>query len=345
MYRVLLIGLGPLGARIGRELIARGIGVLVGAVDTAPELAAMPVCKLIPGADPDLTVIPTLDTFGHWDLVDAVVVATGSSMRSCASTFTPCLREGKAVVSTCEELVWPWLREPGLARELDATARRHGGRLLGTGVNPGFLMDALPVFLTAVCSHVEHVRVERVQDASARRVPFQRKIGAGLRVSEFRERLAAGGFGHVGLGESMHLLAHCLGLQIARWEEHIEPVLADRELPGVAGEGRISPGMVAGIEQSATAWDRAGTPIVELFFHAAIAARSARDRIIIRGEPTFEAIIPGGVHGDTATCAIAVNAIRPLLAAEPGLHTMATMPLLHYTPASRGLVPPNPPGR
>jgi 4-hydroxy-tetrahydrodipicolinate reductase len=346
MYRVLLIGLGPLGTRIGRELIERGVGDLVGAVDTAPELAALPVSKLVPGADQGLAVVPALDAFGRWDVVDAVIVATSSTVRACAPTFAACLREGKAVVSTCEELVWPWLREPGLARELDVTARRFGGRLLGTGVNPGFLMDALPVFLTAVCSRVEHVRVERVQDASARRIPFQRKIGAGLTIGEFKERLAAGGFGHVGLGESVHLLAHCTGLSIARWEERIEPVRADRELPGVGGEGRIRPGMVAGIEQTATAWDNGGEPVIEMLFHAAIGAVGARDRTIIRGEPSLEMVMPGGVHGDAATCAIAVNAIASLLSAEPGLHTMASVPLVHHAPGrTRGLVPAPSSGR
>lgn len=330
MYRVLLIGLGPLGLRIGRELVARGVGGLVGAVDTAPELAGQPVSKLIAGADAGLEVAASLEAFGLWDRVDAVLVTTSSTVRACASTFAACLREGKAVVSTCEELVWPLLREPGLAKELDATAKKHGGRLLGTGVNPGFLMDALPTFLTAVCSGVEHVRVERIQDATTRRVPFQKKIGAGLSVEGFGKRLAAGGFGHVGLGESMHLLAAGVGLDIARWEERIGPVVATKGLPGVGGEGRIEAGMVAGIEQTATGWDKVGKSVVEMLFHAAIGADGAKDRAVIRGNPSMEMVLPGGVHGDTATCAIAVNAIPSLIAAPPGLHTMASVPMVRH---------------
>jgi len=161
-------------------------------------------------------------------------------------------------------------------------------------------------------------------------VPFQKKIGAGLTVDGFKRRLAAGGFGHVGLGESMHLLAASVGLGVARWEERIEPVVAARMLPGVGGEGRIEPGMVAGIEQTATGWDGGGKAVVEMLFHAAIGAEGPRDRALIRGNPAMEMVLPGGVHGDTATCAIAVNAIPSLIAAAPGLHTMASVPMVRH---------------
>lgn len=327
------VGLGPLGVRIARELIERRVGRLVAAVDRAPELEGMPVHRLIPGADENLEVLGAVERFGRWDEVDAVIVATASTVRQCAPTFLACLREGKAVVSTCEELVWPWLREPTLAAELDAAARDSGGRLLGVGVNPGFMMDALPCALSAVCSAVRSVHVERVQDASTRRLPFQKKIGAGLSTERFAARLAQGGFGHVGLGESLHMIAACLGLAVGRWEEKIAPVIADRALPGPGGEGRIEPGQVSGIEQIATAWDGSGRETVQLLFRAAIGQVSPRDRVVIDGTPPVEMLIPGGVHGDAATCAIAVNAVRPLLAAQAGLHTMATVPLVRYATA------------
>src|SRR6185295_16738689 len=249
----------------------------------------------------------------------------------CEMTFRELLRRGKAVVSTCEELVYPWLRHVALAEELDELAKKNGGRLLGTGVNPGFLMDALPAFMTSVCKHVKGVACYRIQDASVRRIPFQKKIGVGLDDAQFAAKVADGSLRHVGLGESLHFIAHYVGLPIERWEEDISPVKADRDM--VSGVGPVARGRCSGVRQVARGYydER---EVVHLEFQAAIGQSEPYDRVKIEGEPGLDVVIPGGVHGDTATCAIVVNAIPKILAAAPGLHTMATIaPPIH---AARG---------
>jgi 4-hydroxy-tetrahydrodipicolinate reductase len=334
MTRILQVGLGPLGQRIASDLLDRGVGHLVAAVDIDPSLAGVPVSQLVPAADPKLRVLSSLDAVTNWDQIDAAIVATSSDLKACEATLRELLRRGVCVVSTCEELIYPWLRHVAIAEELDELAKRNGGRLLGTGVNPGFLMDALPAFLTSVCRSVRGVAAYRVQDASVRRIPFQKKIGAGLDDAQFAARLKDGSLRHVGLGESLHFIAHYVGLPLERWDEDIAPIKADRDLS--SGVGPIARGRVAGVRQVARGYFDERV-VVHLEFQAAIGQRDPYDRIVVHGEPDIDCVIPGGVHGDVATCAIIVNAVPRLRKAAPGLHTMATVaPPIHVgspTPA------------
>ncbi|NUQ67528.1 MAG: dihydrodipicolinate reductase [Phycisphaerales bacterium] len=330
MKRIVHVGLGPLGIRIANDLIKREAGQIVGAIDASPSLVDKPLCEIVPSADPRLKIAPSLDAFDNWESVDGVVVATSSDLLSCEATFRGLIERGKAVVSTCEELVYPWLRHLALAEDLDDLCLQHGGRLLGTGVNPGFLMDFLPAAMTSVCNGVREVRCYRIQDASSRRIPFQKKIGAGLDDDQFAAKIKDGSLRHVGLGESLHFIAHYAGLKVERWEEDIGPVRAEREL--VCGLGTIPKGRAAGVRQVARGYTDERC-VVHLEFQAAIGQDQPHDRVVIEGEPSIDMVIPGGVHGDIATSAIVINAIPRLIKAAPGLHTMATIPApIHVAP-------------
>jgi 4-hydroxy-tetrahydrodipicolinate reductase len=325
VHRLLHVGLGPLGLRIERDLLERRSARVVAAVDAAPALAGKPLSELVPGAEPDVRVAPSLEAIDDWEPFDAALVTTSSDLRECAATLRVLLDHGVPVVSTCEELVFPWLRHPELARELDALARERGAGLLGTGVNPGFAMDALPIFASGVCNSVRSVRVWRIQDANTRRIPFQKKIGAALEPAEFARRVASGGVRHVGLGESLHLIAQCLGFEVERWTETIEPVIATRALECALGP--IPAGWVAGVRQVAEGFV-AGAPKLHFEFQAAIAQPDPHDRVVLDADPPIDLVIENGVHGDTATSAIVINAVPSLVAAPAGLHTMATIPMV-----------------
>jgi 4-hydroxy-tetrahydrodipicolinate reductase len=323
MKRILHVGVGPLGQRILGEIAERGVGHVVGAVDRDPSLTGRPISELAKDQDPRVRVLSSLEQVDFWDGIDVAIVTTTSDLPSCADTLRTILGKGKAVVSTCEELVYPWLRHVGLAEELDELAKRTGGRLLGTGVNPGFLMDTLPIVLTGVCRHVKAIACHRIQDASARRIPFQTKIGAGLEESQFWDKVKDGSLRHVGLGESLHFIAHYVGLPVDRWDESIEPVIATRHL--TCGVGEIPKGRCAGVRQVARGYhDERVT--VHMEFQASIGQHEPHDRITVHGEPGIDVVIPGGIHGDIATSAIVVNSLPKIVAAPPGLHTMATIP-------------------
>lgn len=324
MLRLLQIGLGPLGRAIVRELHERRLGRVVAAVDVDPELAGRSLGTLLPELGEGPRIESELSRLDPSLEIDCAVVATSSWLTACAPTFRELLARGFAVVSTCEELVCPRAKHPELAQELDELARERGGRLLGTGVNPGFLMDALPAFATSVCRSVESLRVERVQDASLRRVPFQQKVGVGLAPEEFDARVRAGRFGHAGLEESARFLAERFGFELDAYEESIQPIVAERE--HTSGLGPVGAGLVRGLVQQARASAK-GTPRIELYFLAALDVEGPYDGFEVRGAPPLALRIEGGVPGDVATSALVLNAIPSLLAAPPGLHTMASIPM------------------
>ena len=325
MHRILHVGLGPLGRMIVADLVERKLGEVVAAVDPAPELAGKKLQEIVPAAKGRTGVVASLEDVSDWGSIDAAIVTTSSDLARCAPTFRELLGRGVSVVSTCEELVYPWFRHDALARELDVIARENRGRLLGTGVNPGFLMDAFPVAATAISRSVESVEVRRFQDASIRRLPFQRKIGVGLDDAGFAAQVEAGTLRHVGLGESTHFIASRLGIAIDRFEEEIGPVHAERALE--SGLGRIPAGGIRGVRQVGRGYRR-GSVAILLEFVAAIGLDDPHDRLIVHGEPEIDLTWRGGVHGDVATSAIVLNSIGPLLAAAPGLHTMATIPIV-----------------
>ncbi|MBL8859748.1 MAG: hypothetical protein JNL28_14675 [Planctomycetes bacterium] len=324
MLKILQIGLGPLGVRIATDLSERGLGRVVAAVDVAADIAGRKLSELVPGAGARVRVAADFKAVA-WKSIDCAIVASSSDLAKCAPTFKLLLEHGMTVVSTCEELSWPFLRHAKLARELDRLAKKHGGRLLGTGVNPGFLMDTFPVGATAIARSVDSIEVHRYQDASSRRIPFQKKIGVGLNEAEFKAQVKAGTLRHVGLGESLHFIADGVGMKITRWEEDIAPVFATRNMK--SGVGPVHKGAICGVRQEARGFEGKQLKI-ELKFQASIGYEDPHDRVIVVGVPPIDLVWRGGVQGDIATSAITLNSIPALQASAPGLHTMATIPLV-----------------
>ncbi len=321
---VIHYGLGPIGLEIARLTAERAALHSIGAIDISPELVGRDLAELT-GTGSPTGVCVTADAERAFRAPGSQVVAhcTGSSLARVLPQLLGCVEAGLSVVSTCEELSYPWDAQPDLARQLDEAARRHGVAVLGTGVNPGFAMDYLPVVLSGAARRVDHVRVHRVQDAGVRRLPLQRKVGAGLSVAEFEERVAAGTVRHVGLPESAHALAAAFGWRLSELRDEIGPVVAETATP--SGLGEIAPGRVTGVRQTATGFVD-GREILRLTLEMAVGLPDPRDEVRLTGDPDLSLIIPGGLHGDVATAAVAVNAIERLVAAPPGLRVMAELP-------------------
>ncbi|TFG92135.1 MAG: hypothetical protein E4H15_04390 [Syntrophobacterales bacterium] len=210
------------------------------------------------------------------------------------------------------------------ATRIDAAARQAGKTVLGTGVNPGFLMDTLPLALTALCQRVDRIDVTRRMNASLRRGPFQKKIGAGMTVEDFTTQMKKGRMGHVGLPESIRMVFHTLGKKLARYESDAEPVVADSLVKTDFCE--VQPGQVRGLKQVARGYTDQGE-FMTLTFIAALDEVENGDTILITGKPDLEIRLKG-TNGDIATVAIAVNALRRVCAAPPGLVTMRDLPVV-----------------
>jgi 4-hydroxy-tetrahydrodipicolinate reductase len=222
-------------------------------------------------------------------------------------------------------MFYPWDNSKEWSETIDRAAKDKKVAVLGTGVNPGFLMDALPSMLTGVCNQVERVEVRRYQNAQFRRIPFQKKIGAGLSLEEFEKRKNEGSLRHVGLTESMYFLASQLGWTLDKTEDKIEPVIADRMIQTEAMT--LISGQAAGVRQIGKGWVD-GVEKIKLTFQASVGEPDSYDEIEIFGTPHIRSRIMGGVHGDIATCSIILNACRSILKATPGLRTMADIPMI-----------------
>ena len=319
--RVVQYGLGAIGCKVVQYLNERAHFQIVGAIDADPKKVGTDLGNLAELSAPlGLNVTANSRDLLEQVNADVVLLTTTSDLKKIRPQIMEILSCGKNVLSTCEELMYPWVTNPELAEEIDRVAKEHRVSVLSTGVNPGFLMDFLPLVMTAICRDVKRVTVERIQDAQFRRLPFQEKIGAGLSVQEFENRVRQGSLRHVGLTESMHLVASRLGWILDRTEDVVDPVLAEK--PVVTKNRTIESGKALGVNQIGRAYVNS-KEVITLVFRASIGEPEPRDRIVIEGNPDIDMAISKGVNGDAATCAIIVNAVPVVIQAQPGLRTMA----------------------
>ena len=314
------MGMGPIGIRVTRYLSERSDIEIVRAVDVDPAIVGKDVGVLAGLSPLGVTVTSNLDEALGGGRADAVLLTTSSNLEKVYHQLEEILPFRVAVVSSCEELSYPWLTNPEIATRIDTLAKEHGVSVLSTGVNPGFMMDFLPVALSGICRTVHKVTVERIQDASFRRIPFQKKIGAGLTREEFAAAVQKGTLRHVGLTESIHMIASRLGWKLDKTEDIISPIIAEKQVK--VESMTIEPGNALGVQQLGIGMVR-GCEAIRLVFRAAIGETECRDRIIIDGSPSIDSCVKGGVNGDVATCAILINALPVVLTARPGLRTMA----------------------
>ena len=325
--KVILYGVGAIGSQIAKLLLRKKGLKIVGAVDISPEKRGKDLGEVI-GIDKTLgvSISGDLEEVLSEDNADVAVHATSSFLRHVYPQITSLIKHDVNVISTCEELSYPYVADASLASNLDRLAKEYDVTVLGTGINPGFLMDTLPIVLSGVCQEVKCIRVERVIDAAKRRLPFQKKIGAGLTPEEFGDIIEEKKItGHVGLEQSIAMIADALKISLEKIEvEPVKPVIAEK--PVESREIKVSRGNVAGLTQSAYGIVD-GKAFITLIFKAYIGAEEEYDSITIDGEPCINQRISPCVHGDIATAAVVVNSIPKVINAPPGLKTMKDLPL------------------
>jgi hypothetical protein len=328
--RVVHFGLGPIGAAVAREIAERPGFKIVGGIDIDTAKVGRDLGDIV-GLPNRLGVNVSDDAAKTLKKVKphVVVLCTGSLMKAVMPQIETVLRAKVPIVATTEELAYPSYTHIRQARQVHAWAKKAKVAVLGTGVNPGFVMDALPIALMATCHRVDRVTVNRIQDARSRRLPFQQKIGAGLTTEQFQKRVHDGSIRHVGFTESIAMIADSLGWTLDRISDHVEPKLAQVTISSEFLA--VDPGYVCGIIQEGIGY-RKKEPAIRLYMEAYLGAPDTYDTIEIDGSPRLSVKIAGGIHGDTATAALVVNSIPRVLDAAPGLHTMRDMPLPSFFP-------------
>jgi hypothetical protein len=330
--RAIQYGVGPIGASLVRLMREKEAIEVIGAIDTDPAKAGRDLGEVAGATDAPWGIEVTADTDLLSETADVVVHSTSSLLPAVADQLLACLAAESCVVSTCEELAYPFRKYPQLAAKLDTEAKAWGVALVGTGVNPGFVMDKLVLTLSAAAQRVDSARVVRIVDASKRRLPLQKKIGAGMSREEFSQQAAAGTIKHHGLPESVAMVGDGLGLEIEEITETIEPVIARESLRTEFLE--IAPGQAVGVRQVARGMT-GGTEKIYMELQMYVGAAESYDTVELFGEPNLTLTIPGGTHGDIATAALVVNAIPAILAAPAGLRTSRDLPLCFLSPTAR----------
>lgn len=323
--RVLMYGLGPIGAAVARQVATRKGFQIVGAVDIDRAKVGLDLGEVI-GLGKKLRVRVTNDALGaiKSGKPDVAVLCTSSSLKKVMPQIEGVLKKKVAIVSTTEELSYPVGKNRALAKKIDALAKKSKVAVVGTGVNPGFAMDALPITLTGICERVDSIRVDRIQDARSRRLPFQQKIGSGLNTEQFAQKVKDGSVRHVGLAESVTMIADAMGWKLDKVTDEIHPKIADKAVESELIA--VDPGYVCGIIQDGIGYVK-GKPVITLHMEAYLGAPESFDAVTIEGNPRVTSKVIGGLHGDVATASITVNSIPKILRVSPGLRTMADMPI------------------
>jgi 2,4-diaminopentanoate dehydrogenase len=323
--RVVHVGLGPIGAAVARQVAERRGLRVVGAVDVDPAKVGRDLGEVAGAGRPlKVKVSDDLRRTVRASKPHVAVLCTGSSMKQVLPQIEALLRLKVPIVSTTEELAYPTKANMRYARVIHQLAKKAKVAVLGTGVNPGFAMDALPIALTAVCDRVDAIRVDRVQDARVRRLPFQQKIGTGLTPEQFQTQVDQGTVRHVGMAQSISMIADAMGWKLDRITDEVQPQIATET---VASEFlAVDPGFVCGIVQDGTGY-RQGRAVIRLHLEAYLGAPESYDAVEIEGSPAIRSRVAGGIHGDVATVSITVNSLPRVLEVAPGLHTMRDMPL------------------
>ena len=323
--KVLHFGLGPIGAAVVRQVADRKGFRIVGAVDIDPTKEGRDLgdvasvgrrLRIRVSADAKKTIKSARP--------DVVVLCTTSSLKKTLPQIEEILKLKVPIVSTTEELAYPSKANMKYARVIHHLAKKSRVAVLGTGVNPGFVMDALPITLTGVCERVDAIRVDRIQDARVRRLPFQQKIGAGLTREQFQKKVDDASVRHVGLTESVSMIADAMGWKLDKITDEIQPKIAAK--PVSSQFLTVKKGQVCGIIQDGVGY-RDGKAIVTLHMEAYLGAPESFDAVRVEGSPALTMKIAGGVHGDVATASITVNSMPKVIDAPAGLHTMRSLPI------------------
>src|SRR6202158_3118708 len=268
---------GPIGASIARLMREKQAIEIIGAIDTDPAKVGRDLGEVVGAQDAPWGVTVSADAREVLEQnADVVTHSTSSSLAEVMDQLLMCLEAESSIVSTCEELSYPFRTHPELAAKLDSAAKESGVALIGTGVNPGFVMDKLVVTLAAVSQRIDHAKALRIVDASKRRLPLQKKIGAGLSGEEFRGQVAAGIIKHVGLPESVAMIADSLNLPVDQVTETIEPVVARERVQ--TEFLTVEAGQAAGVHQIARGLG-GGKELVYLELQMYVGAKDPADTI------------------------------------------------------------------
>lgn len=327
-FKVIQFGLGPMGKIIANLLLKRKNIDLIGVIDIDPDLSGKKLYRILELEDEsDITIESNLDLILSNKKADVAIIATSSSLENIFPIINKVVNFGCHVISICEELSYPFENYPKLSKELDNLAKTNNVSIIGTGINPGYLMDLLPIIMTTPCQSITSIKVTRLINSAKRRISFQKKIGTGLSVQEFQKKIRNREItGHIGLTQSIQMILAALGIEYDQIVEFPPKEIISKKNFTTSYNEKFPEGFVCGLQSKAIA-KKGQNEIVGLDFIAYTGEHEEYDTIEIKGIPNIHQKIIGGVHGDLGTSGIVVNLIPIIIEAKAGLLTMKDIPI------------------
>lgn len=329
--RVALWGFGAMGSGIARVLLRKKGVEIAGACDIHPDRAGRSLFEVLGlerGDHPDVTIEPdidkVLDRGAH-----VCILATDSFTRKAFPKIRRVVERGINVISTAEEMSYPKAQEPELSEQMDRLAKEHQVSILGTGINPGLMMDLLAICLSGCMTDVESVQCRRVNSLSPFGPAVMEEQGVGLSVEAFEKGVADGTLaGHVGFAESVGMIAEALGWKVERFEQQMKPIVTtvDRR----SAHGFAKAGDVAGVNMTGQGFVDGQVKIDMIHpqqIEPEMEGTHTGDYIVLKGSPEVNMAIQPEVDGGIGTIAMCVNMIPLVLNADPGLKTMLDLPV------------------
>lgn len=328
--KVAVLGTGQMGSGIVRLLLRKQGVELVGVYGRRADRAGVDVAEAI-GLDQKTGVKLTNDLPGLLSSVkpDVVIQATCSKVEQAVDEIKTAVQGGANVISIAEEMAFPFYEAPGPSEEIHRLAMDSRVTVVGTGINPGFVLDLLVISLTGVCYNVESITAKRINDLSPYGPSVLQTQGVGITPAAFKKGVEDGSVvGHFGFPESISMIATALGWKIDRIEQSRQPIISrvHRETQFV----KIEPGLTAGCTHTAKGY-MGGKPVIHLIHpqqvHPHLEDVQTGDYIEIKGEPDVNFSSGPEIPGGIGTIALAVNMIPQVVTSLPGLKTMADLPV------------------
>ncbi|MBQ3552262.1 MAG: NADP-binding protein [Clostridia bacterium] len=330
--RVAMWGFGAMGGGIAKVLLNKKGVTITGVCLKDDSLEGKSMFELL-GVDregrEDVFVTNDLSKVVYRGSCDIVVIATDSFTKNVFPKIKHAVTNGINVITIAEEMSYPKAQNPELAAEMDRLAKENGVSILGTGINPGLMMDLLAICLSGCMSDVEHVLCKRVNSLSPFGQLVMEEQGIGLTVDEFNKGVEEGTLaGHVGFAESVGMIAEAFGWEVDKFEQQMKPIITnvDRQAP----HGFAKAGDVAGVNMTGQGYVN-GEMKIEMIhpqqIEPELEGTYTGDYIELTGTPNVNMQIRPEVDGGKGTIAMAVNMIPHVINATPGLKTMLDMPV------------------
>lgn len=331
--KVIIWGFGAMGSGMAEMLLKKKGVDIIGVCDRNEQRVNRSIYDVLGmerGNRPEVIIKKSIEeVITEEKCADVALLATDSFTKNAFDKIKFCLEKKINVISTAEEMAYPQAQSPELAKEMDKIAKENGVTVLGTGINPGFVLDLLILALTGTCESVESIKAARINDLS----PFGRAVmeeqGVGITKEEFEKRMAEDSLaGHVGFPESIKMIADGIGWEVEKIEQTKDPIISNTHRKTKYAE--VNPENLAGIRQRGYGYVN-GEVLIEMDHPQQILPEKENvetgDYIWIKGTPDINLQIKPEIPGGIGTIAMCINMIPHVINAKAGLKTMLDLPV------------------